>query len=98
MNPLSAEGIIRPRFMTPVAQVVRDVMRQQQPALYPAGINIVDVDDVGWVAITLSISSVVVIVTIQLVCCWVYKVFKVDTVRPDLTADTLLVRHWYKCS
>ena len=34
-------------FMTPVAQVVRDVMRQQQPALYPAGINIVDVDDVG---------------------------------------------------
>jgi dihydroflavonol-4-reductase len=34
-------------FMTPVAQVVRDVMRQRQPALNPAGINIVDVDDVA---------------------------------------------------
>lgn len=34
-------------FMTPVAQVVRDVMRGCHPTLNPAGINIVDVDDVG---------------------------------------------------
>ena len=34
-------------FMTPVAQVVRDVMQGRAPTLAPAGINIVDVDDVG---------------------------------------------------
>ena len=34
-------------FMTPVAQVVQDVMNGRTPALNPAGINIVDVDDVG---------------------------------------------------
>ena len=34
-------------FMTPVAQVIRDVMRGRMPAINPAGINIVDVDDVA---------------------------------------------------
>jgi len=34
-------------FMTPVDQVVRDVMRGQMPAINPAGINLVDVDDVA---------------------------------------------------
>lgn len=34
-------------FMTPVAQVIRDVMQGQMPAINPAGINIVDVDDVA---------------------------------------------------
>ena len=34
-------------FMTPVAQVIRHVMRGQMPAINPAGINIVDVDDVA---------------------------------------------------
>lgn len=34
-------------FMTPVAQVIRDVMRGQMPAINPAGINLVDVDDVA---------------------------------------------------
>lgn len=34
-------------FMTPVAQVVQDVMNGRTPALNPAGISIVDVDDVG---------------------------------------------------
>jgi len=34
-------------FMTPVAQAIRSVIQGQQPSLSPAGINIVDVDDVG---------------------------------------------------
>ena len=34
-------------FMTPVAQVVKSVMEGRRPILNPAGISIVDVDDVG---------------------------------------------------
>jgi len=34
-------------FMTPVAQTIRSVIQGRQPSLSPAGINIVDVDDVG---------------------------------------------------
>ncbi len=34
-------------FMTPVDQVVRDVINGQMPAINPAGINLVDVDDVA---------------------------------------------------
>ncbi len=34
-------------FLTPVAQTILRVIRGQQPQLSPAGINIVDVDDVG---------------------------------------------------
>jgi dihydroflavonol-4-reductase len=33
--------------MAPVAQVIRDVIRGRMPAINPAGINVVDVDDLA---------------------------------------------------